>query len=38
VLAVGGSWVAPKDAIASGDFARITQLAREALALHARAA
>ena len=30
VLAVGGSWVAPKDAIASGDFARITQLAREA--------
>jgi 2-dehydro-3-deoxyphosphogluconate aldolase / (4S)-4-hydroxy-2-oxoglutarate aldolase len=33
VLAVGGSWVAPKDAIASGDFARITQLAREASAL-----
>jgi 2-dehydro-3-deoxyphosphogluconate aldolase/(4S)-4-hydroxy-2-oxoglutarate aldolase len=30
VLAVGGSWVAPKDAIASGDFARITRLAREA--------
>jgi 2-dehydro-3-deoxyphosphogluconate aldolase/(4S)-4-hydroxy-2-oxoglutarate aldolase len=30
VLAVGGSWVAPKDAIASGDFARITQLASEA--------
>jgi 2-dehydro-3-deoxyphosphogluconate aldolase / (4S)-4-hydroxy-2-oxoglutarate aldolase len=38
VLAVGGSWVAPKDAIASGDFARITQLAREASALRARAA
>jgi 2-dehydro-3-deoxyphosphogluconate aldolase/(4S)-4-hydroxy-2-oxoglutarate aldolase len=33
VLAVGGSWVAPKDAIASGDFSRITQLAREAAAL-----
>ncbi|MEA2875403.1 MAG: 2-dehydro-3-deoxyphosphogluconate aldolase / (4S)-4-hydroxy-2-oxoglutarate aldolase [Hyphomicrobiales bacterium] len=33
VLAVGGSWVAPKDAIASGDFSRITQLAREASAL-----
>ena len=33
VLAVGGSWVAPKDAMASGDFARITQLAREAAAL-----
>jgi 2-dehydro-3-deoxyphosphogluconate aldolase/(4S)-4-hydroxy-2-oxoglutarate aldolase len=38
VLAVGGSWVAPKDAIASGDFARITQLARDASALRARAA
>src|SRR5256885_17079379 len=38
VLAVGGSWVAPKDAIASGDFARITRLAREASALRARAA
>ena len=31
MLAVGGSWVAPKDAIAAGDFARITQLAREAV-------
>jgi 2-dehydro-3-deoxyphosphogluconate aldolase/(4S)-4-hydroxy-2-oxoglutarate aldolase len=38
VLAVGGSWVAPKVAIASGDFARITQLAREASSLRARAA
>ena len=38
VLAVGGSWVAPKDAIASGDFARITRLAREASVLRARAA
>jgi len=33
VIAVGGSWVAPKDAIASGDWPRITQLAREASAL-----
>ena len=33
VIAVGGSWVAPKDAMASGDFARITRLAREAAAL-----
>jgi len=33
VVAIGGSWVAPKDAIASGDFSRITQLAREAAAL-----
>jgi len=37
VLAVGGSWVAPKDAIAVGDFARITQLAREASVLRAAA-
>src|SRR5947199_5772091 len=33
VLAIGGSWVAPKDAIATGDFAHITQLARDACAL-----
>jgi len=33
VVAVGGSWVAPKDALASGDFARISELAREAAAL-----
>jgi 2-dehydro-3-deoxyphosphogluconate aldolase/(4S)-4-hydroxy-2-oxoglutarate aldolase len=38
VLAVGGSWVAPKDAIVSGDFARITRLSSEASALRARAA
>jgi 2-dehydro-3-deoxyphosphogluconate aldolase/(4S)-4-hydroxy-2-oxoglutarate aldolase len=37
VLAVGGSWGAPKDAIAAGDFARITKLAREASALRAAA-
>ena len=33
VLAVGGSWVAPKDAIASADWSRIEKLAREAAAL-----
>ena len=38
VLAVGGSWVTPKDAIAAGDFARITRLAREASRLRAHAA
>ncbi len=32
VLAVGGSWVAPEDAVAAGDWARITELAREAMA------
>jgi 2-dehydro-3-deoxyphosphogluconate aldolase/(4S)-4-hydroxy-2-oxoglutarate aldolase len=29
VIAVGGSWVAPQDAIAAGDFARVTALAQE---------
>jgi 2-dehydro-3-deoxyphosphogluconate aldolase / (4S)-4-hydroxy-2-oxoglutarate aldolase len=33
VLAVGGSWIAPKDALGVGDFARITELARAASAL-----
>jgi len=33
VVAVGGSWTAAKDAVATGDFARITQLAQEAAAL-----
>jgi 2-dehydro-3-deoxyphosphogluconate aldolase/(4S)-4-hydroxy-2-oxoglutarate aldolase len=33
VLAVGGSWVAPKDALGTQDFAAITKLAREAAAL-----
>lgn len=33
VVAVGGSWIAPKDALTSGDFARITALAKEAAAL-----
>jgi 2-dehydro-3-deoxyphosphogluconate aldolase/(4S)-4-hydroxy-2-oxoglutarate aldolase len=33
VVCVGGSWVAPKDAVQAGDFARITALAREAARL-----
>ncbi len=33
ILCVGGSWVAPKDAMASGDWVAITTLAREACAL-----
>ncbi|MEP3050891.1 MAG: bifunctional 4-hydroxy-2-oxoglutarate aldolase/2-dehydro-3-deoxy-phosphogluconate aldolase [Erythrobacter sp.] len=33
VLACGGSWLTPKDAIATGDFGRISQLAREAAAI-----
>jgi 2-dehydro-3-deoxyphosphogluconate aldolase/(4S)-4-hydroxy-2-oxoglutarate aldolase len=33
VVCVGGSWVAPADAIAAGDWGRITELAREACAL-----
>src|ERR1043165_9493726 len=37
VLAVGGSWVAPKAAIVAGDFARISGLAREASALRVAA-
>lgn len=35
VVCVGGSWVAPADAIAAGDWDRIEQLAREAAALAA---
>jgi 2-dehydro-3-deoxyphosphogluconate aldolase / (4S)-4-hydroxy-2-oxoglutarate aldolase len=35
VLAIGGSWVAPKDAIAAADWTRITKLASEAAALRA---
>ena len=37
VLACGGSWLTPKDAIASGDFEAITELAAEAVVI-ARAA
>jgi 2-dehydro-3-deoxyphosphogluconate aldolase/(4S)-4-hydroxy-2-oxoglutarate aldolase len=33
VVAVGGSWVVPRDAIAAGDFTRIERLAREAAGL-----
>jgi 2-dehydro-3-deoxyphosphogluconate aldolase/(4S)-4-hydroxy-2-oxoglutarate aldolase len=35
VACVGGSWMAPADAIAAGEFARIGLLAREAAALRA---
>jgi 2-dehydro-3-deoxyphosphogluconate aldolase/(4S)-4-hydroxy-2-oxoglutarate aldolase len=30
VFAVGGSWVAPREALAGGDYARIAALARNA--------
>jgi 2-dehydro-3-deoxyphosphogluconate aldolase/(4S)-4-hydroxy-2-oxoglutarate aldolase len=33
ILCVGGSWVAPKEAMARGDWAAITALAREAASL-----
>lgn len=33
VKVCGGSWLTPADAVAAGDWARITQLAREAAAL-----
>ncbi|SME93923.1 bifunctional 4-hydroxy-2-oxoglutarate aldolase/2-dehydro-3-deoxy-phosphogluconate aldolase [Pseudogulbenkiania subflava] len=36
VLAVGGSWLTPADALAAQDWERITQLAREASALAVR--
>ncbi|MBT9369225.1 2-dehydro-3-deoxy-phosphogluconate aldolase [Rhizobium sp. CSW-27] len=35
VVCVGGSWVAPKDLVAAGDWAGITKLASEAAALRA---
>lgn len=37
VLACGGSWLTPADAIASGDYDKITTLAEEALQIAARA-
>ncbi|RZV40110.1 MAG: 2-dehydro-3-deoxyphosphogluconate aldolase, partial [Acidimicrobiales bacterium] len=37
VLACGGSWLTPKDAIASGDFGKITELAKEALVIASKA-
>ena len=33
VACVGGSWLTPADAVASGDWARVESLAREAAAL-----
>jgi 2-dehydro-3-deoxyphosphogluconate aldolase / (4S)-4-hydroxy-2-oxoglutarate aldolase len=36
VACVGGSWLAPRETIAAGDFAKIEQLAREAAALRPR--
>jgi 2-dehydro-3-deoxyphosphogluconate aldolase/(4S)-4-hydroxy-2-oxoglutarate aldolase len=33
ILCVGGSWVAPKEAMTKGDWAEVTRLAREAAAL-----
>jgi 2-dehydro-3-deoxyphosphogluconate aldolase/(4S)-4-hydroxy-2-oxoglutarate aldolase len=36
VVCVGGSWLCPADAVKAGDWTRITQLAREAVALRAR--
>ena len=38
VACVGGSWLVPADALAAGDWGRITTLAREASALQRRAA
>jgi 2-dehydro-3-deoxyphosphogluconate aldolase/(4S)-4-hydroxy-2-oxoglutarate aldolase len=35
VVCVGGSWVAPADAVRAGDWSRITELARQAAALRA---
>ncbi len=36
VVCVGGSWICPADAVKAGDWARITQLAKEAAGLRAR--
>jgi len=38
VLAVGGSWMVPRDVVAAGDFDRITALTAEAVALASGAA
>ena len=37
VLACGGSWLTPKEAVAAGDYARVTALAEEAAAIANRA-
>ncbi|MDS4018993.1 MAG: bifunctional 4-hydroxy-2-oxoglutarate aldolase/2-dehydro-3-deoxy-phosphogluconate aldolase [Candidatus Competibacter sp.] len=36
VACVGGSWLTPRDALAAGDWGRITELARQAVALNRR--
>jgi 2-dehydro-3-deoxyphosphogluconate aldolase/(4S)-4-hydroxy-2-oxoglutarate aldolase len=36
VVCVGGSWLTPADAVATGDWGRVEQLAREAAALRGR--
>lgn len=36
VICVGGSWIAPADAVAGGDWGRITALSREAASLKSR--
>lgn len=36
VVCVGGSWLVPADALAQGDWARITQLARDTLTLRVK--
>jgi 2-dehydro-3-deoxyphosphogluconate aldolase/(4S)-4-hydroxy-2-oxoglutarate aldolase len=33
VLACGGSWLTPADAVAAGDYPTITRLAEEAIAI-----
>ena len=37
VICIGGSWMVPADAVASGDWGRIARLAREAAALRRKA-
>jgi 2-dehydro-3-deoxyphosphogluconate aldolase/(4S)-4-hydroxy-2-oxoglutarate aldolase len=36
VICVGGSWLAPAEAIAGGDWGRVTALSREAASLKSR--
>lgn len=38
VVCVGGSWLTPVESVRAGDWARITQLARDAAGLHRRLA
>lgn len=33
VVAIGGSWLTPKDAVSAGDWNRLTELAKQAVAL-----